>query len=402
MNMLFLTSVVPFPPHSGYQIACYNIIKCFSTHFNIYLLTFMHSEKEAKNLEHMRKYCKEVYGIVGAKTTVGAVVKNLFSMEPLHVMTHKNRRFAYTFHFILAKRSIDIIFFNHMYFAQYMNKDISIKYFTVLHQHGFDRDVWRKRAKDHPNFIYRIYSQYNLLKTKRYERMHYKNFNLYSFVSLYDLESAIQAGVISDESKAIYFPAGVDIKYYKPSNIVPEKNSILFTGSNAERNFDALQYFYTDIFPLVKKKIPTTKLVIAGTIGVGNLNFLCGDKNVIVTGKVNRIVPFFDHAMVYVMPFRLGGGLKLKVLEAMAMGKPIVSTTAGVQGIRENIKSGKNIIIADNPGDFAQRIVDLFQDENLRFNIGHNSRLTVEKEYDWDIVVEKFVKEIDRRMKVKF
>ncbi|MCR8632411.1 glycosyltransferase [Paenibacillus radicis (ex Xue et al. 2023)] len=390
MNILFLTTVPPLPSYSGYQLRCFNIIKLLSQKHRIFLISFVRNKEQEENLDLMKKYCANVYSINGGKTNVLEGIKNLFSILPFHVSSHNSLDMKNLIIKLQKEEKIDVFYSNIIYFGQYISLMDRAKVLTVLDQHNLDRDVWGKMSSNHPNNIYRLYCKLNLFKTKAYENKIYKEFDVCFSVSEQDLKGG---RCFSKSTNFVLAPNGVDIEYYFPQEVSPEKNSIIFTGSNAERNIQALKKFYFEIFPFVREKVSDVKFYVVGNISLGKLNFLSNDPSVTITGKVEDVRPYFEKAMVYVSPFTLGGGTKLKILEAMSMKKSIVSTTAGCQGI--NVLDGENIIIRDNEKEFAESIIECFNNSSLREKLGLNARQLAENNYDWSIIV----KEIDGNLK---
>lgn len=207
----------------------------------------------------------------------------------------------------------------------------------------------------------------------------FKNFVVISSRGKKELES-----LISKESNIIIIPNGVDTDYFKPiSSQQLEEKSILFTGNMSYLpNHDAVFYFYRSIWPLVKKKIPELRFFIVGKDPSAKLMSIeKKDYSIIITGFVEDIRPFFEKATVYICPMRWGTGIRNKILEAWAMGNPIVATSASTEGLE--FVENENILIADNPVQFADCIIELARDSELRKKIGQKGRELVEREYTW-------------------
>ena len=179
-------------------------------------------------------------------------------------------------------------------------------------------------------------------------------------------------------------PYGVDLEFFKPKDDTVEyKHTLIFTGAmNYVHNVKAVQWFYHNTFPLILNKIPDTRLLIVGKNPPKGIMDLSENSNVTVTGYVDDVRPYFEQAAIDIVPIVTDdGGFKTKILEAMAMGKPVVSTSIGAQGI--NVIDGNNIILADGASSFAERVCDLLSDDNYRKTIGRNGRKLVETDYSW-------------------
>ncbi|MEM0203271.1 MAG: glycosyltransferase family 4 protein [Archaeoglobaceae archaeon] len=184
--------------------------------------------------------------------------------------------------------------------------------------------------------------------------------------------------------KCFVIPPGVDTEYFKPPDINLTAPVILFTGNMSHPpNVSAVLWFYYNIYSYIKQEIPDVKFYIVGRDPNPRVRKLNSDKSVIVTGRVEDVRPYFAKASVFVNPIILDdGGIKTKVLEAMAMGKPVVSTPLGVRDL--GVTDGKNVVIAKNERDFAEKVIELLKDENERQRFGREARKFVEENYSWE------------------
>lgn len=189
------------------------------------------------------------------------------------------------------------------------------------------------------------------------------------------------------EKKVTVIPNGVDCDYFNLSEQVKNHSIVFAGGVNYPPNNDALQYFFQDIYPKVKKILPDVSITLLGGKPNQWLEDLASeDKSIHTPGLVPDVREYINSACVCISPIRKGSGTSLKILEFMGSGKPIVSTSVGVRGI--NLRKD-DIIKADSPEDFANGIINLMKDSNLANKIGMNARETAEKEYSWNIIGEK-------------
>ena len=184
-------------------------------------------------------------------------------------------------------------------------------------------------------------------------------------------------------------PNGVDCSYFTPSKNGMKPHSLVFTGSmDWEPNNDAIFYFIKHIYPLIKKKVQEISFTIVGRDPSDALIKLASkDKSIELTGRVDDVRPYIANSCLYIVPLRIGGGTRLKILEAMAMGKTVISTSIGAEGLE--VTSEENIILADEPQVFAKRALELFENNNLRKNIESSGRKLTEQKYSWDIIADK-------------
>ena len=191
--------------------------------------------------------------------------------------------------------------------------------------------------------------------------------------TLYDANPKLRIDVI---------PNGVDTHKLRPLPCTQDKANLLFIGKMSYPPCsDAAIYFCQEILPLIKKQIKDTELWIVGREPPKEVVNLSTD-GIHVTGWVEDVVPYYEQSTACVVPIRAGGGLRLKILEAMALGRPVISTHVGCEGL--DVSDRENILISDQPEEFAEKTVRLLCDDDLRKSITFNARRLVEFQYDWD------------------
>jgi glycosyltransferase involved in cell wall biosynthesis len=153
-------------------------------------------------------------------------------------------------------------------------------------------------------------------------------------------------------------------------------------------NIDAALYFIENIFPVVRKRHPDCTVTIVGKTPVDDIKRLAEEQGVTVHSDVDDVRPYYQKAFVSIVPLRSGGGTRLKILEAMALGTPVVSTSIGCEGL--DVENNFNILIADKPNDFAQQITNLLMDSELWNRLSHNGRALVQENYDWEQISRNY------------
>jgi glycosyltransferase involved in cell wall biosynthesis len=205
-----------------------------------------------------------------------------------------------------------------------------------------------------------------------------------------DTDTAMFARDI-DRAKITTIPTGVDIRYFRPMN--PSSNeepgSLVFTGSmDWMPNVDGIAYFVEQILPLIRKQHPHAKLWVVGRKPERTIRAMAErDPSIQVTGTVEDIRPYIAKGAVYIVPLRVGSGTRLKIFEAMAMGKAVVSTTIGAEGLP--VTSGLDIVLADEPHHFADAVCRLLESAQERRRIGETARALVEEKYSWEVVAKQ-------------
>ena len=186
-------------------------------------------------------------------------------------------------------------------------------------------------------------------------------------------------------------PTGVDTAFFRPSGELTLKpHNLVFTGSmDWLPNEDAIRYFTEQIMPRIRQEVPGVTLTVVGRDPYPGLVELSKrDSSVIVTGRVDDVRPYMEEAAVYVVPLRIGGGTRLKIYEAMAMEKAIVSTSVGAEGLP--VTDGKEIFIADTPEQFAAAVVKLLTNPSFAKEVGEQARQTVVEKFGWSGVAKRF------------
>jgi glycosyltransferase involved in cell wall biosynthesis len=182
-------------------------------------------------------------------------------------------------------------------------------------------------------------------------------------------------------------PHGVDVDYFAFSDPRDAEESIVFVGNYLHYpNVDAVLYFHREIWPRLKNLLPKIKFYVVGQAPPMEIQRLAQDESIVVTGRVNDVRPYLKKGRVFICPVDLGGGFRGKILEAMAMGRPVVSTSLGAEGIP--VQDGKNIMIGDDPERFAQGVFELMKNEALFRGIAQKARQLMEEKYAWGKGVE--------------
>lgn len=225
-------------------------------------------------------------------------------------------------------------------------------------------------------FVY--YIMYKM--AKNYESNNYKKFDACIFVTEKDKELI---NSLSPEVNCVVIPNGVDTEYFKPINVIEDFPSLVYVSDmSGQTTVTNVTFFYDKIYPYIQKEVPKTKIYLVGRNPRKEISDLASNNNIIVTGTVEDVRPYIAKSSIFIAPMTAGTGIKNKVLEAMAMGKAVVTTTIGAQGISG--VSGKEFLVTDDPNKFANFVVQLLNDNILREQLGKNARLLIEESYSWE------------------
>lgn len=393
MKILFLSQIVPYPPHGGVLQRGFNIIREIAKRNEVHLLAFNHPDVlgterlvvESKTV--LGAYCKTVeYVDLWPKRSkfhrYAGYLWGAVSGLPFSVLAHRSVRFRSAIERILKAEQIDIVHYDTLALAQF--RDMADGLPRVLTHHNIESQLMERRSGRESNIFARAYTGQQAEKIRSYELEQCGKFDLNITVS--DADAAQLKTMIPGLSTAVV-PNGVDIEYFMSANgnSATEPAMIYTGGMNMYANRDAILHFLEHIWQRVKAEIPGLRFYAVGQDPPPELHRIAErDNGVVVTGYVDDIRPYVTRSSVYVVPLRVGGGTRLKILDAMAMGKAIVSTTVGAEGIHTT--DGKNILLADHPEDFAARVVTILRSPELRLRLGREARKLVECEYSWSTV----------------
>jgi polysaccharide biosynthesis protein PslH len=262
---------------------------------------------------------------------------------------------------------------------------------AILFTHNVEAEIWRRHAETATNPASRFLLERQWRRMLRFERNALSRFDLVLAVSDADRETFRCLYPDTLKRPAHVVQTGVDTWFFAPR---PDENAerrahVVFTGSmDWLPNEDAMLYFVRDILPRIRQVEPDATLSIVGRAPTPAVRRLAAERGVEVTGRVDDVRPHIAAASVYVVPLRIGGGTRLKIFEAMAMGKAVVSTTVGAEGLP--VTHGHDVVIADEPARFAQAVVHMIRDVEARRRIERAARRLVVEKYDWSAAAADF------------
>ncbi len=400
MRILFLTPQLPYPPHQGTTIRNYNIIANLTSRHEIHLLSFVRSQDEIAGATPLHQLCCSIEGILSPRRSpLNRFWSLFFSPLPDMALRLPSAEFRAKLAAVLRRERFDVVQIEGIEMAQHwMDWRISdtqypISIFDdhnaeyVLQQRAFETDVRQPRR-----WVAALYSLIQWKKLRRYEAMICRLADGVVAVSEAD-KSALQQLVPGLNVTIV--PNGVDIEFYNDQFSMTKSQldighcSLVFTGKMDFRpNVDAVLWFCHEVLPLIREQMPDVHFYIVGQSPHRHILRLADHPAVTITGYVDDVRSYIARASAYVVPLRIGGGTRLKVLEAMAMGKSIVSTSLGCEGFEELVP-GQHLSSADTPEGFAQRVIELLGDASLRERLGQAARRFVEERYDWRLIVPR-------------
>ena len=403
MNILFVTKSLPYPPNAGFKKRTYHLIKGLSKDNRVSVICSGNYEQEKANVEALKE-CTHSITLIPS-TQRHSRILNLFSPLPFNIKRWNSLLIKKAIEQIIKKEQIDLILCDSIYQAGNIPSNSCYK---VLAEHNIESVIIRRYAETENNIAKRTYAFAELRKMRNYENRMWPEFDLCLVCSEED-KKIIQSRISKQSVEVV--PNGVDIEYFKPLELIRdaergmrnedgsphpaprkphnENNSLVYTGEIGwHPNKDAIIYFAREIWPLIKKEVKDVLFYVVGNNPPDEIKKLSEkDTSIIVTGFVEDIREYIGKASVFVTPLRIGSGTRLKILEAMAMGKPVVSTSIGCEGIE--VTNGENIIVADKPAEFKDKVIELFNNQQLKTSLSISARKLIEERYSWGKITQK-------------
>lgn len=386
MRLLFLSITVPVPATDGGRLRVLNLLKQTAQRNRVTFLALETQPTDSEGIEYLRSLGIEAHLVSHTSRlppiTFRSVSQAVFTRKPLTVARYDVPIFRRAFHSLLDTSSYDLIHYEMFHTGQYY---LETNARSLLSLQNVDSHIWRRLREQTSNPLRRGLFRTQEYAFRQFERTMCTRFNLVACASGVDrdLMDEISPGLNSD-----VIPNGVDTTLYQPDREVEEEATLIYTGSmDWFPNEDAAIYFIDDILPTIQKKRPNLKFYVVGQFPSERLKRYGNRPGVIITGRVDDVKPYIARATVYVVPLRIGGGTRLKILEALAMGKAVVSTSVGAEGL--NLSAGDEIMIADESAKFADGVLQLMENGGMRRELGDNGRRRVETEYDWRRIGEK-------------
>jgi sugar transferase (PEP-CTERM/EpsH1 system associated) len=395
MKILIIAHKMPYPPRGGATLRNFNLMKECSKNNEIHLLTFTQEpylrdpEKLRESIEYLKKYCSEVkvFKIPSDYNRLYwylLLFLNLLSIDPYSVWKFWSPAMTKAIKKHMKNHDFDLIEIGCISLIKYARLAPGLP--RLMIHHNLESQLLFRRSKISRNWLAKIYLALQAYKLRRLEKIACRTFDYHTTVSELDKKVLLE---ISSNINVAVVDNGTDTDYFKPMNVSLEEDTLVFAGSMSwYPNADAMIFFVKEIWPLIKKKIPDIKLNLIGSQPPAELIELCQiEPGVNLLGFVEDVRTYIAKSSVYVVPIRVGGGTRLKILDAMAMGKAIISSSIGCEGIE--VRDGENIVIADDPEKFAEKIIQLLRNKSLRNRLEIAARETAVKYYSWSHIAPK-------------
>jgi glycosyltransferase involved in cell wall biosynthesis len=391
MRILFLTPTFPYPLDNGNRILEFNTIKQLSKNHQIFLLSLI-QEGQHQHLLRLKEYCTSIetvpvpeVGLWGKEVNYSklGLVKSLFNPIPYNLARWYSLEMENKLKKVLSRNTFDLVQIETLHMAPYARfyKNSPV----ILRQHNVESKMMERYYKNASDYFERIFAFLQWRKLLGYERKMCLDSDLVITLSRID-EDDIKR--LSSEIKTEVLSIGVDGEYFKPKNEVRKENQILYLGNLGFPPVrENVLYFLSEIWPIIKQKCPDTKFLILGNRPRNKDKIIRKFPDVVFLGEVEDIRPYMDSSCLTVVPHRIASGVRFKILEAMAMKLPVVSTSIGCEGL--NVADGENILVADSPLAFARQVVNLLENDDLRISLADKAYALVKDKYTWQNVGQR-------------
>jgi len=385
MKLLFIAPYVPSPPTFGGQRRIHGLMRALGKRHALSLLA-LHNPADPIDewLERTRGFYPDTelfvqpaFGLKGSAKRA-AQLRSLFKLRSWDAVSHRNEAMASRLRERLASEKWDAVVVEFAQMAVNLT-GLSSSVPCVLDEHNIEYDLQQRSATGSSGLLRRTFLEANWRKLRSEELAVWHAFDGVSVTSPRDL-AIVRTN--APQTRCVLSPNGVDLEEFTPPATAPEPDSVIFVGAhNYFPNADGLRFLFAEIWPLVLAARPFARLRIVGPLPPADIVAL-QPPNVTFEGFVTDIVAEVGRAAIAIAPLRIGGGTRLKIVEAMALARPVVATSIGAEGIEA--QHDRDIILADSPKDFADAVLRLLAQPADAAALGLRGRSLVEQAYSWD------------------
>ncbi len=388
MKILWVKSGGFLPLDTGGKIRSYSLLRELALRHDVSVFTFYPEHMDDRHGD-LNAFCRKVVLqplALPARASVAdmlAYAKNIFRPVPYSMVKYCRPEVKARLREFLATESYDAIICDFLLTSAVIPWEVPCP--KILFTHNVEAVIWERHWRVSRNPFFKLISWREYRTMARVERKYLQKADHVLTVS--DSDRRLFSQVVAPENITT-IPTGVDVEYFTATSTMnsEQPDTLVFTGSmDWLPNEDAILYFAQKILPAIRERTPGVKLRVVGRRPTPRVQALATRASGIeVTGTVSDIRPYLETAGVYVVPLRIGGGTRIKIFEAMAMGKAVVSTSIGAEGLP--VTHGQNIMLTDDPERFAAAVSRLLSDAQERRRIGTAARRLVESQYSWSAV----------------
>src|SRR6266566_9741274 len=396
MKILWVKAGGLVPPDTGGKIRSYNILRELAKQHEVTFFSFYAEHPDDQHPALNQLFRKAICLPLQLPEPKGfgellSYGKYIFSSRSYSLMKYCLPQVRRELNSLLQRNTFDVILCDFIFAAPVIPWDLHCP--KVIFTHNVEAMIWKRHYSVARNPLWKALSWREWKTMDRAERLYLKRADHVLAVSETDKNHFLN---YLPASKLTIVPTGVDVEFFQPRHSQEEPDSLVFTGSmDWLPNEDGILNFVEQVLPRIREQIPEVSLSVVGRRPSQKLQDLAArNKGVRITGWVEDIRPYLARSAVCIVPLRIGGGTRLKIFEAMAMGKAVVSTTIGAEGLP--VRHRRNILLADTPEDFAHQTVSLLQNSVLRQQLGSAAHRLVIENYTWASVAKGFANILQR------
>ena len=390
MHILWVKMGGLWPSTTGGRVRSLQIVSELARRHQVTVVTTHGAGDDPEGLKQQLSHCHEVvsYPYVvpkfGSAAFPAAVARSWMSKYPVDLWKWREPQVRQKVQSLIDSGAIDLCVSDFLFAAANVPTGGSTP--VVLFEHNVEYMIWQRLCALETRTWRRALFELEWRKLRAREADACRDADLTIAVSEDDRRrlEALAPGI-----RAASIPTGVDTSYFQPDGRPECANRMVFSGSmDWHPNEDAVIYFADSILPRIRAEIPDATLTVVGRNPTSRLREVAARAGIDVTGTVDDVRPSIGEASVYVVPLRAGGGTRLKIFEALAMAKPVVSTTVGAEGLA--LEDGRHFIAADDPDTFADSVIGLMRNPGRRRALGEAGRELVEVYYSWPTIAREF------------
>jgi polysaccharide biosynthesis protein PslH len=381
MRIILLTQVLPYPPDSGPKVKTWHVIKYLARQHEVTLVSFVRGDQAAA-VKQLERYCRAVYTVPMARHITAdalAMLRSLLTGQPWMMLRDDRAAMRQLVDRLAAENHFEIAHADQLNMAQYAARVPGAR--KVLDAHNALWLLYQRLAATMPPGPRRWLLERDWRLLKRYEGGVCRDFDAVLTVSDEDRAALVEAAGAPRPMTTI--PIAVDTDELTVVRRQPTANHLLHLGTMYwPPNIDGMQWFIREVYPSIRAAFPEVVLDVVGARPPQDLLALNGNgQGINVTGYVKDPLPYLQQAGVFVVPLRAGGGMRVKILEALAQGLPVVSTSLGCEGIA--VQDNRHVLLADTPAAFADAVVRLLRDRARADELGQAGRALMVSTYDY-------------------
>jgi len=394
MKILIITNKIPYPQKDGGAIATFNLALGFAQHKNDVTILTINTSKHFFDINQIPKNILEQIKFIDFYLNtdlkpIAALTNLLFSKKPYNAQRFISKGFEKKIEEILKSENFDIIQLEGLYLTPYINiirKNSNSK--ISMRSHNVEHEIWERTVLQENNVLKRKYLK---ILAKRIKLMELEMLNQYDFLIPITKRDELKLNEMGNTKPSFVSSTGYDLSNLQnQKQIEIEYPSLFHIGAlDWSPNQEGIIWFIDNCWNQILEKLPNLKFYIAGRNSPEWFKSKILKKNIVFCGEIDDAVQFINSKALMLVPLLSGSGMRIKVIEGMALGKTIISTSIGVEGI--DIEANKNVLIANKPEEFIEQITSIFDNQNQLFQIGENAKLYISNNFDNFVISKKLL-----------